>query len=307
MIYGADILRRKVAHVLLKNLRLPVLISVVILVSFCNSSSPDFSNESKMKNAKLSSDISNAFPYNLGDPDDVIKLPAYLNEISGLAFFDETRVLCIQDEKSNIYVLDVNSKEIESKFRFGSDGDYEDIAVAGKTVFVLRSDGHIFEVNNFDQENIGVTDHNTPLSGRNDTEGLAYDNNDNTLLVACKGAPDLDKKGNHKGLKAVYRFDLDKMKLKKDPAILIDLKSFDNFHPSGLAIDPFSDDIFLISGSGKVLVIINRAGKVLETHNLNPLIFRQPEGICFSPSGDLFIANEGSGSSGNILKFKRHK
>jgi len=277
------------------------------MVSFCNSSPPEFSNENNMKNEKLFSGITNAFPYDLGNPVEVIRLPAYLNEVSGLAFFDESRILCIQDEKANIYVLDVNTKEIGDKFRFGNDGDYEDISVAGKTVFVLRSDGHIFEVKNFDQESISVTDHNTPLSEKNDTEGLAYNPSSNSLFVACKGAPDLNKKNHHKGFKAVYEFDMDKMKLKKDPAILIDSKSINNFQPSGLAINPVSGDLFMISSSGKSLVVMMLDGTIREIHNLNTGTFRQPEGICFSPSGDLFIANEGNGSGGNILKFKRSK
>jgi uncharacterized protein YjiK len=32
-------------------------------------------------------------------------------------------------------------------------------------------------------------------------------------------------------------------------------------------------------------------------------IFPQPEGITFSPNGDLFIANEGDGDGGTILRF----
>jgi len=36
---------------------------------------------------------------------------------------------------------------------------------------------------------------------------------------------------------------------------------------------------------------------------LSPVIFPQPEGICFSPDGKLFIASEGAGRGGTILEF----
>jgi uncharacterized protein YjiK len=291
----------------IKVILIPALFLTVLFIPGCNLSSSDYSSKSNMKNKNITSDSASLFQYDLDNPDEKYILPVYLNEISGMAYYSDNRILCVQDEKANIYVFNPDNKEIENKFRFGKDGDYEDITLVDTTVFVVRSDGHLFEVRDFDKENISVTDHNTPLSDRNDTEGLAYDNHTNTLLIACKGVPDLDKKGKHRGFKAVYQFDLDKMKLKKDPALLIDSKSINNFQPSGLAINPVSGELYMLSSSGKLLVVMSLDGKVMDIHNLSAGTFRQPEGICFSPSGDLFIANEGNGSGGNILKFKRNK
>ena len=39
---------------------------------------------------------------------------------------------------------------------------------------------------------------------------------------------------------------------------------------------------------------------------LDEKLFRQPEGICFSPEGDMYISNEGQGGKGYILKFNIH-
>ena len=47
-----------------------------------------------------------------------------------------------------------------------------------------------------------------------------------------------------------------------------------------------------------------RQGNILEIQEFDDKLFRQPEGICFSPSGDLFISNEGKGGKGYILGFK---
>ncbi len=43
---------------------------------------------------------------------------------------------------------------------------------------------------------------------------------------------------------------------------------------------------------------------MLTIKQLDKKTFRQPEGICFDPEGNLFISNEGQGGKANILIFK---
>ena len=82
------------------------------------------------------------------------------------------------------------------------------------------------------------------------------------------------------------------------------IESETSFKPSGIAIHPIDGEVYIISSVGKLLIILNRSGKVQNVIELDPKIFRQPEGICFSPKGDMFISNEGQGGKGYILKFK---
>jgi uncharacterized protein YjiK len=331
---------------------LSILMVVVISVSFCNSStakkernehqepvssgsSSSFDSASYGAKNKgiINTDSGDSFPYDLNKPDERYFLPKYLTEISGIAYYKENKILCEQDQNADIYVFNLNKKEIVNKYNFGKNGDYEDIAVVGKTVYILRSDGKIFEVEEFDSENRKVTEHKTPLSNNNNTEGLAYDKSSSSLLIACKGSPAIYKKNQYSGYRAIYRFDLGKMKLREEPDFLIDLarpesymneKIFKKYSgrsdlsykllrnstslmPSGLTFHPFSDEIYLISSVGKILVVLNRQGKVLDFQDLDSKIFVQPEGICFSPEGDLFISSEGKGGQGYILKFKLKK
>ena len=161
---------------------------------------------------------------------------------------------------------------------------------------------------------------------------MAYDPLSNALLIACKGSPSIDKDKRYEGFKAIYSFDLKEEELSKDPHFLIDLERLDSyidhnvfsklsvkvakrlrliesetsFQPSGLAIHPIYGEIYIISSVGKLLIILNRWGKVQDVKELDPKIFRQPEGICFSPNGDMYISNEGQGGKGYILKFDIH-
>lgn len=75
------------------------------------------------------------------------------------------------------------------------------------------------------------------------------------------------------------------------------------FKPSGIAVHPKSNDIYIIGSVGKMMVVLNHTGEIKNLIPLNPKIFWQPEGICFSPDGDLYISSEGRGKAGYILKF----
>ena len=52
------------------------------------------------------------------------------------------------------------------------------------------------------------------------------------------------------------------------------------------------------------MLVLSTKGEMLAMISLDPKIFLQPEGICFSPDGSLYIASEGAGLQGAILKFE---
>ncbi len=266
-------------------------------------------------------------------PDGNYQLPSYLEEISGLSYSGKGEIACVQDEKGTIYILSLEQGEIVKKYDFGDDADYEDITVVGKTAYILRNNGDIYRIRDFRKKDRKVKKFNTPLKEKNDTEGMTYDHRANALLIACKGSPSIDKESPYEGYKAIYRFDLEKEELEEDPIYLVDLERLDSysdksaftkfsvrvakrlrliesetsFQPSGIAIHPVSGEIYIISSVGKLLIILDREGTVLEVKELDPVVFRQPEGICFSPEGDMYISSEGQGGKGYILKFKSHE
>jgi uncharacterized protein YjiK len=302
--------------------RLALGLIFVLHLSFCSPPQAD----KKLPRAE------EGFLYDLESPDARYKLPAYLEEISGLSYYGKGKIACVQDEKANIYIWNLEQEKISKKYDFGSDGDYEDIAVVDKTAYILRSDGDIYRIRSFKKKDRKVKKYKTALKGKNDSEGMAYDLLSNSLLIACKGSPSIDKDKLYEGYKAIYRFDLEKEELIEEPFILVDLNKLDSyidrnvfnrlsvkvakrlrliesetsFQPSGLAIHPISGEIYLISSVGKLLIVLNRMGKVQDVRELDEKLFRQPEGICFSPSGDMYISNEGQGGKGYILKFDMH-
>lgn len=270
------------------------------------------------------------FPYQLARPDRSWELPKALVEISGLGFIDNSRLACIQDENGYIYIFNLKTGVVESKIPFDGDGDYEDIVIIEHDAWVLKSNGTLYKVADYLNKAIpDVKKHATALSGKNNTEGLAYDPVNKKLLIACKGYPFADeKKGND--VKAVYSFNLETKRLDLKPFLLIEtdtIKYYKNyntmtrlgiellaainpskgdvtFQPSGIAIQPVTGNIFILGSVGKLLMVLSGNGEMLAMITLSPKIFPKSEGICFSPDGKLFISNEGEGKAGTILKFE---
>jgi hypothetical protein len=269
------------------------------------------------------------FPFDLSAPDRIFYLPDDLYEISGISVIDSFHIACIQDENGIIFIYDTVALKITDKFTFAGNGDYEDIVIVDKIFYMLESSGRLFRVEKAGQIDQKTVTFQTPLSHKNDCEGLCYDSLTKSLLIACKGQPflDKDKKGKHK--RAVYRFNLAQMELIKDPFLIIHVNEIENFNnldtygrlsydlasaldpdgnivfqPSGIAIQPVTGYLLVLAHVGRTLLILDRDEQILTMQTLPLNIFSQPEGICFTPAGDMFISNEGAGGKATILLFK---
>ncbi|MBZ0242000.1 MAG: SdiA-regulated domain-containing protein, partial [Bacteroidales bacterium] len=117
----------------------------------------------------------NDFTYDLSKPDKVFELPVVLDEISGLAYDDvNDRLIAVQDELGYLFFIDPVNGSLIGRVKFGKPGDYEGLTLVNDTVFVVRSDGRIYSVANYDKASLSTNSYKTPLSTKNDVEGLAY-------------------------------------------------------------------------------------------------------------------------------------
>ena len=254
--------------------------------------------------------------YDLNKPNQRWDLPNELEEISGLSFFKKNQLACIQDEDGIFYIYDLKKNEISRKDQFGEKGDYEGVEVINDTSYVLKSNGDVFFFP-IEKQGIGeVRKIKTDLTKQNDAEGLGFSEALVELLIGCKEDPGTKKVDIEKS-RSIYHVDLIEKKFKKKPKYLIDGKSYNEmlekkglskkkhrpFKPSGVAVHPKNGFIFVIGTVGKMMVILTPNGEIDNMIPLDPKIFWQPEGICFSPQGDLYISSEGRGKHGYILKF----
>lgn len=272
---------------------------------------------------------SSVFPYQMLEPKRVLTLDKELVEISGLGLSaDGKELIAVQDEKGKIFRLDKKKGKIIGSFDFWKKGDYEGVEIVGRHIFVVKSTGTIYKIDYPDQKNQKVEKLKFFLSKDNDVEGLCYDKARNRLLVACKAKAGSEEKFLHQ--KGIYSLDLGDMQLSKEPTYVVSLEEVQDylatdpmirklekvmeffqpsesgftFAPSAIAIHPKSGHIYITSAVGKLLLVMDTAGKILHIENLKKSLHAQPEGICFDEDGTLYIANEGKNKKGKILVYK---
>jgi hypothetical protein len=261
--------------------------------------------------------------YDLKNPDSIINLSGALREISGITEVDTSTLACIQDENGILFLLDLTAGRIKSQSLFGNPGDYEGIARIGKRIYVLRSDGVIFEIPDYESPDIGVTSYPSGIPAA-DSEGFCYDNKNKRLLIAPKSRI----KGEKESKRAIYTFNPDTKKLSSKPVMEFKLKEIQEFaimnkvdllltknkekpkidlKPSAIAIHPLTNRLYLLSGVEKLFLVFNMNGRVEIIEKLDDRIFKQPEGITFLQNGDMIISNEGQSGQANLLIFRHQR
>ena len=259
--------------------------------------------------------ITGSHIYHLDEPDERHDLPGELEEISGLAFMKPNYLACINDEQGVLFVYDPAMRTIVRRIAFGPDGDYEGVSIAGDTAYILKSNGQISMFNLVTINEKGtVLRYELSHLKRCNAEGLVYNPLLERLLIACKENP---HKLGLKGDRVIYSFDPGNGILDSLPWTLLRASEIErelgNFpvskknhrpvKPSGLAVHPVTAQLYVLASVGKLLMILDGEGQLIQLVPLNYRLFRQPEGICFGPDGTLYVASEGRGGSGYILVF----
>lgn len=255
------------------------------------------------------------FKYELNNPGHSWKLPEQLVEVSGNTWIDDNHLILIEDLNPVLYLIKLDDKNaaLEKTITFKDEDkdkfDIEDVTIVNDVVYALWSHGTLFKISDW-RNKPRVEEIKTFLKKENNTEGLCYDPVTNKLLLACKDESDVaDEK---KSTRAVYAFDMANDKLSDQPFLLIHKKDFEKvadekleFNPSAIAVHPVTHDIYLLSTRDtKCVAIYTHDGKLKDFQFIDKDLMPQPEGLCFSPDGKLFISSEGKkGDPGNLFEF----
>jgi uncharacterized protein YjiK len=237
------------------------------------------------------------------------KLDLEIKEVSGIVWDNQNdEFVAHNDEKGIIFYLDRDTKGIKRKFVFSeTKGDYEDIAMAKKDVYVLRSDGELFRivVDSTGKQKTFDAGH-LESSGKNDFETLYYDPERSALIMLCKNCDTDDKK-----VVSAYAYYPDSVGFVNKPLYSIDVKMIDSlsprpttrFQPSAARIHPVLKKLFILSSASNQLVVTDLNGNIENVYMLAKKLFPQAEGLTFKSNGDMYISNEAVSSKAELLKF----
>lgn len=237
-------------------------------------------------------------------------MPQSLDEISGVSYYPkDSSVFAIIDEDGMLFKISLNGNNKIQQWRFDKKHDFEDVVVHDSTFYVLISNGDI-ETLKFNGDSLKKNKSKYPDADKktNEFETLYFDDVMG-LVMMCKNCEE-DKK------KKITAFICNPDSSIYNVAYDMDVKSIaeksgeEKFHfkPSAAAVNPLTNELYILASVNKLLVVADRKGTVKNVYQLDPVTFNQPEGITFTPWGDLIISNEkGETDNATILIFKPKK
>ena len=239
------------------------------------------------------------------------KLPLELDEISGVAYYPaDSSLFAINDEKGWLYKLKKGHKS--QRWQFSKGADFEDVVLLDSVFYVLRSNGNIIRVSFNTQNTLAVQQYYFDTTGKskNEFEILYFDSTKQKLILICK-----DCESDKKKSLTTFSFDSNTGKY-EGSAFSINVEEIAasvgeeklRFKPSAASINPKNGLLYIISAINKMLVITDVNGKLKNAYRIDESIFKQPEGITFTPSGGMIISNEAADTGvADILYFAYNK
>ena len=240
-----------------------------------------------------------------------MKLPAYLEEISGLAMTRDNRLLAHNDERGIIFEIDYQNGAIVKSFQLSDmknpvASDFEGIATIDDQIYLVTSSGRLYECREGTAgESVLFNVYTTGVGRDCEIEGLAYDESKRVLLLMCKDARSADMEGQL----AIYHWSIDEKQLSEDAHTIIPVAEFSqhikgkNFQPSGIERHPISGNYFIVAARQGAIAEITPGGKVVAVREFPAQWHRQVEGITFAADGTLIVSDEGAGKRARLTLY----
>jgi uncharacterized protein YjiK len=237
-------------------------------------------------------------------------MPIDLAELSGFALLPDGRLLAHGDEHAKIYEIDYRRGVVLKEFALGKPavkGDFEAIASAGDRLYLLDSNGSLYEFREGKNgERVDYTTHDTKLGKECEFEGLAYDSTITSLLLACKHV----HKKEFKDDVLIYRWPVTEgdhvlselaVPLSSIPKAVKSKKG--EFHPSDITLDPLTGNYIIISSLEKAILSITPAGQVVFARELRGE-HDQAEAVAITRDSILIIGDEAARQPAAITLYR---
>jgi uncharacterized protein YjiK len=233
-------------------------------------------------------------------------LPGGLSEISGLAVASDDTVYAHDDNYAIVYEINLTSEKTIKAFALGKPtikGDFEDISVRGGNVYLLTSDGHLYEAPvGENRKRVRYNAYDTGVGEHCESEGLAIGPDDGDFLILCKKMHQAELKDRL----VIYIWNLHSRTPVATPWLnvsldgLVDKLDQANFHPSAFIWRRERGTLIIVSAKGHSAIEIDQQGNLLDQLRLDKLQHPQPEGLTQMPDGRLIMSDEGPRGQGKL-------
>jgi uncharacterized protein YjiK len=223
-------------------------------------------------------------------------LPRDLDEISGMTLTSSGRLLAHGDERAQVSEIDYRRGIITKQFVVGRPtitGDIEGIAAVHNAVFLLASNGTLYEFREGENgQRVDYITSDTHLGKECEFEGLAFDASINSLLLACKKV-ELEQSRDSM---VIYRWKLQSggqrlSKLAVPLTRILPAIGEKELHPSDITVDPNTGHYVIVASIEKSLVEITPTGEVVSARKLGGQ-HNQPESIAITKDSILIVGDE---------------
>jgi uncharacterized protein YjiK len=235
-------------------------------------------------------------------------MPPELQEISGIAVTADGRLLAHGDENSKVFVLNPRTGIVLKKFTVGTGiaGDFEGITVAGDDIYMITSNGTLYQFKEgASNAAVRYSTIDTHLGKECEFEGVAFEPDSAWLLMPCKRVSKKLPRGNL----VIYRWrlqgtDSTRLTMLTIPhAEAIGSNDWKGLHPSDITVDPTTGNYILISAQEKALLEITPGGVVERSEEL-PGRHPQAEGVAITKDNILIVSDEVSKRPASITLYR---
>ena len=238
-------------------------------------------------------------------------LPREMGEVSGLAVTSDGRLLAHGDEWGQVYVIDPRGGALLKRFSIGATAgetraDFEGITVVGKRIFMIASNGMLYEfAEGADGARVGFVVHDTRLGKECEFEGVAFDSAQGIVVLPCKNVGTRNLRDNL----VLYRWrveggaDSTLAPLTIPLGTVIGSNPWKGLHPSDVTVDPATGNYVLIAAQEKALVEITTLGEVVRAVPL-PGKHKQAEGVALTSDGILIVGDEATTRPASLTLYR---
>lgn len=248
-----------------------------------------------------------------GQPAWRAELPQSLAEISGLAPTGDGGMYAHGDEQAAVFRFDLATRRLTSRFGLGGNGgvmrgDFEDIQVIGRRVYLVTSEGAIYDGPIAGDGQVARAVRRTAGFGGNcEVEGMGWDPDTRAFLLLCKQV----KSKRWKKQVVVIAVSGETWKVEPQPRMLISEGNLEQvtgakgFSGSAITRHPRTGTWLLVAGPERAYAEVDARGRVLGGGRLEKQRHPQPEGIAVTPELTLLISDESVSGPATITAYAR--